>query len=57
MPGRKMKNASGELHGFVAALSVGLPAGILTWLAAYGLALLLFPQFTGIDLPRLSSWL
>ena len=52
-----MKNRPGELYSFITALSVGLPAGILTWLAVYGLALLLFPQFTGIDLPRLESWL
>jgi hypothetical protein len=51
-----MKDRQGELHVFFAALSVGLPAGILTWLAVYGLALLLFPHFTGIDLPRLGSW-
>ncbi len=52
-----MKNRPGELHSFIAALSVGLPAGILTWLAAYGLALLLLPQLTGVDLPRLGAWL
>lgn len=52
-----MKNLPGELRGFVVALSVGLPAGILTWVAVYGLAVLLFPRLTGVAMPHLGAWL
>jgi hypothetical protein len=53
----KQASHSHEFREFLMAASMGLSAGLMTWLVAYSLALLFFPQITGIHPPRLLTWL